>query len=151
MAGITIIFDWFGTAVTRQYLAKLYNASYNTVCAIIVKHDGDNNKIKKSLESLKTRRAKQQNAVLYPYKDGSLLTLAEMSRLEGVNPHTIRSRFRAHPGDYDKIFHKGQLPRSIKGKKSSTIDDSWIEGLGPRRSIESVSGPTTYESEMWGG
>jgi hypothetical protein len=134
-----------GRLYTRAQIAQRFGVNQSTVNQIIRKADKSSD-IKRLIEDLKLKGPHNQK--LFRYKDGRKLTIKEICNLEPqVKPGAFRYRYGQYGPDYPRLYDPSEKPQGGEGKKEK-IPVSF--GLGPRKRIEDVTGPTSLEREIHG-
>lgn len=143
-------YKWYDTWRTAREIAELENVPLNTTRAYFSRCEGNADCVRK----LMARRSQPRSAnVRYPYRDGRMLSIAEIIELE---PHMtswkIKNRYKlCEPGDWERIFSKKRV--QIVARNGTSLNDCDVigTGLGPRKDIMDISGPSDYEIELWNG
>ena len=81
------------------------------------------------------------------------LAAAEIIELEPhMTPWKIKNRYKVcEPGDWEKIFSKKRV-QIVPRNETILIDSDAIgKGLGPRKNIRDIQGPSDYEIQLWNG
>lgn len=143
-------YKWYGEWMTAKEIAELENIPLNTTRMYFSCCQGNADCVRKLI----SRRGKSRStSIKYPYRDGRMLSVPEiMEREPHMTSWKVRNRYQqCEPGDWDKIFSKGRvqiLPNTGKSK----LDSKAIgEGLGPRKNIMDIKGPSNYEYALWEG
>ena len=155
MAGYVHKYEWGGELLTAPQIAKREGIPYRTLSEWLLRSDRDIDKVADLYDAYKANKLKKETVSKrrfvkeYKYKDGRILTITEILKLEPhMNRSLLQSRYRqCDTDDWECIF--GKKGRQLHGHKHK-MDDSALSGMGPRRPIESIKHPTEYEKKLWG-
>ncbi len=143
-------YKWQDTWLTAKEIAELETIPVNTIRSYFSRCKGNTDCVRKMME----RRGKPRLAIVrYPYRDGRMLNAAEIIELE---PHMttwkIKNRYRfCQPGDWDTIFSRKRVQVNNYNGISGKDNNFAVEGLGPRKNVMEIKGPSDYEQQLWNG
>lgn len=129
-------------------IAEYEEVNYKTMRGWFSRYKHNLPKIRNKLEEFK-RKGRDSRQKLYPYRDGNSYTLVEIQKMEShLNIPLLRLRYRERANmGFDAIF----APKGVSVKKAGNkISKGMLAGLGPRRNLNSIRGPSEYEKQLWG-
>ena len=141
-------YKWDDEWRTAKEIAELENVPLNTTRTYFSRCKGNADCVRK----LMARRSQPRSThVKFPYRDGRMLIIAEIIKLE---PHMtswkIKNRYKVcEPGDWERIFSRKRVQIVPRNGASLIESDEIGKGLGPRKNVLDIPGPSDYEIQLW--